>query len=239
MDTHDDDGGLVIQVAGEPAPGASIPVLNEELPPLDLPPRATQQADGTILLELEFPKTLEFRPVGGGAAVRSERFESLTFRRLKGPEVRRLMDVKNATDMAVAISTGLTASKYALLRQRMDSADVGAAEKIVSELLGDMSRQGLPAHADETPDGIRLPLFFPAADGDGATHTELLFKRLTGADRQAIANAQDVLGEAIRRAVGITPKAAKELVNDMDGADVVATQKVIGFLSGNGRRTGG
>jgi hypothetical protein len=119
----------------------------------------------------------------------------------------------------------------------MDSADVGAAQQVINELLGGM-KDGLPAHAEETPEGYRLPLMYAATDGDGETHSELLFHRMTGADRIAIAQAKDPLDWAFHRAARLTPKAAKALIDDMDGVDIVAAQQVIAFLSGSGRRTG-
>ena len=169
---------------------------------------------------------------------RTEHRDSLTFRRLGGTDVQRMMDGKNATDLAISLATGLTPAKFALLKREMDSADLGAAEQIINELLGDVTKPGLPPHAQETDEGIRLPLYFPADDGAGQGYTELLFKRMNGADRQAIAQAADTLSAALHRSTGMTPKTAKELIRRMDGIDAVAAQRVIGFLSGSGRPTG-
>lgn len=235
MDAQQPEAPAISVDLGGADPDAALPVLNEEAPPLNLPPRAKLLADGTVHLDLEFPTTLQYRPVGGGAVVRTERHEHLTFRRLGGKDVRRLLDAKNATDLAVAISAGLTHAKFAILQEKMDSADIGAAQSIINELLGDMTRDGLPPHAKETDEGIHLPLFYSADDGEGEHHTELLFKRMSGGDRKAIAGAADTLTWSLHRATGLTPKAAKVLIDNMDGADVVAANKVIGFLSGSGR----
>jgi hypothetical protein len=232
-----DQPGLTMTVAGDAAsPDTSLPVLNEGAAPLDLPERATLLPDGTVRLDLEFPCEVKYREVGGQVA-RSDSYDHLVLRRLQGPDMRRILDAKNTTNAALARSAGLTPAKLALLLEKMDSSDVGAAQQVINELLGGQ-KEGLPAHAEETDAGIRLPLLYPATDGDGEAHSELMFGRMTGADRAAIAQAKNPLDWAIHRATGLTPKAAHGLVDDMDGADIVAAQQVIAFLSGSGRRTG-
>ncbi len=235
----DRPAGPVIEITGDTtSPDDFVPVLNEGAPPLDLPPGATLLPDGSVKLDLEFPRELTYRQVGSGTVVRGEHYDHLVLRRLSGRDVRRLLDSKNAIDLAIAISSGMTHARFNQLQNVMDSADVGAAQQVVNELLGDLSRDGLPVQAEETDEGIRLPLFYPATDGDGELRAEILFSRMTGADRKAIATAPDTLTWAMHRATGLTPKAAKELIDGMDGADVVAANRVIGFLAGNGRRTG-
>jgi len=232
-----DTSDLKIELAGDTmSPDALLPVLNEDAPPLELPDRATLLPDGTVRLDFEFPCKLEYRDTRGTVA-RVETFDHLVLRRLQGPDMRRILDAKNATNAALARSAGLTPAKLALLVNAMDSADVGAAQQVINELLGGL-KDGLPAHAEETAEGYRLPLFYPATDGDGEAHTDLLFRRMTGADRIAISQAKDPLDWAFHRATRLSPKAAKGLIDDMDGADVVAAQQVIAFLSGSGRRTG-
>ena len=48
----------IVSIEHAGAPASALPVLNEELPPLNLPPRAEMQADGSVRLDLEFPKDI-------------------------------------------------------------------------------------------------------------------------------------------------------------------------------------
>jgi hypothetical protein len=223
---------------GNPAAAAdaAVPILNEAAPPMDLPERATLNDDGTVTLTFEFPCKIEYRMLGGGVA-RTEDFDHLVLHRMRGLDMRKVLAAKNTDTAALAISAGLTVSKLELLMKVMDAADANAAERVVQELLGGMAN-GLPAHAEETADGVTLPLLYPATDGDGASQSELTFKRMTAADTKAIGQAKDPLDWAVHRTTGLSPKAVKGLIDDMDAADVVAAQRVINFLSGNGRRTG-
>jgi hypothetical protein len=212
-------------------------VLNEAAPPLDLPERAVLNDDGSVTLTFEYPCTIEYRMVGAAGVARSESFDHLVLNRLRGPDWRKIVDAKNSTNTALARSAGLSPAKLDLLMKVMDSADMGAAQRVVAELLGGM-KEGLPAHAEETADGITLPLLYPATDGEGTAHSELVFKRMTAADRTAIGQAKDPMDWAIHRTTGLSPKAAKGLIDDMDAVDIMAAQEVISFLSGSGRRTG-
>ncbi len=230
------DATVNIDLAAGANAADEVPVLNEAAAPMDLPERATLNADGSVTLILEFPCVIEFRALGG-KTISTESFDHLVLKRLHGLDMRAVLIAKNATNAALARSTGLSAAKLDLLLKKMDSADVGAAQQVINELLGGM-KEGLPDYAEETQDGIKLPLLYPATDADGTLHTELMFKRMTGADRMAIAQAKDPLDWAVHRATGLSVKAAKGLIDDMDGADIVAVQAAIAFLSGSGRRTG-
>jgi hypothetical protein len=220
---------------GDIAPDISVPVLSDG-PAMDLPPNATLNADGSVTIMLDYPKVLKYRQPGSDQVVREEPVDSLTLRRLTGADVRKMIGAKNPTATALALASGLGAAKLHLLAQIMDARDDSAANEVVGELLGGM-KMGLPEHATETRDGVTLPLWRPTVDEEGTAHTEVLFKRLTAAQRRQAADAPNLLDWGVALATGITPKSAKFLVDAMDGADAMAVNQVILFLCGSGRRS--
>lgn len=226
---------LAIDVAGA-APAAVLPVLDEGIAPLDLPSSATLNEDGTVTVQFDFPVTLEFRSVNGGSA-QSVHYDSLRLRRLTGADVTKIIAAKASTDVALARASGLSQARIALLTERMDAPDVTALRDTIAAMLGGLD-DGLPKHADEIEGVIVLPLRRDTEDGSGATIERLEFKRLTGGDLKAIADAKDTMPAALHRACGLTLKAARDLFDGMDGADAMDAQRVIGFLSGSGRKTG-
>jgi len=233
---------MTIDLAGEGSPAtASSQVLELcEGEPLDLPERAELQPDGSVVLPFEAPATISYRPVDGGEA-RSESVDHLVLRRLKGAQIRRVMDASRtrAAGLALALCCGISEAKLTLLFKAMEAGDLIAANQVVAALIG-VNGEGLPEKAVEQPDGsIVLPLRAPATDGDGTQHAELVFRRFKADALIAMQNAKDLLGTALHRATGLSLKAAAALIDDMDGADVMAAQRVIGFLSGLGRRSGG
>lgn len=220
---------------GDAAPDSAVPLLTN-FPPMDLPPGATQNADGSVTLTLDYPKPLKFRLVGSDTVTREEPVTELRLRRLTGADVRKMIAAKNSVTAALAFSSGLGLGKLALLQEVMDAMDDAAANIVVSELLGGM-KPGLPDHAEDTAEGILLPLWQPVAAEDGTVHASILFRRLTAAQRRQASDAPNLLDWAVHLATGMTPKQAKTLVDSMDGADALAVNQVILFLCGSGRRT--
>ena len=203
---------------------------------MDLPDNAVLNPDGTVTVRFDRPFDLTFREPGRDP--RTESYDHIVLRRLNGVDMRRVFAAKNSTELALAISAGLTQAKLALMQTRMDGADLTAANMAVAELLGGM-KDGLPDHAVENADGgVTLPLLYPATDGDGETHDTLVFNRLTGLHMKGIGTSKVPLQHGIHAATGLTLKAAKGLFDAMDGADALAAQAAINFLSGIGRRTG-
>lgn len=229
---------LEVNLTGPGAGADDLPVLGERDAP-ELPDGAQWRQDGGITLTFGTPVTLTYRTASGEPA-KSEEFHLLVLRRLTGADMRKVLGVgSRSADIALALSAGLPQAKMALLTDRMDAADFRAVQDALAALL-EMG-EGLPARAEEQDDGsVRLALREPATDSDGVTHAELLFHRLKGGDLVAMGNAKDreALAVGIARACGLTPKAAQGLFEAMDAADVIAAQRVIGFLSGAGRRTG-
>lgn len=217
-------------------PGADgVPVLREG-DALELPEGAAENADGTVTLTLSSPVALAFRASAGGVTV-SETIDTLLFNRLTGAQARRFVTVggRRGTKAAIAAATGMTEAKFALLNARIDAADQTACFAVIGELLG--IGADLPERAVENADGtITLPLR-PSPEGADVPET-LTFRRLTGADRDAMATAKDAVLTGVARSTGMKPADADKLLNECDGADVLAAHRVVLFLSTSGRRTG-
>ncbi len=222
---------------GDVPPDLTIPVLPDG-PPMDLPSGCTINPDGSVTLTLDYPCSVKYRVPGTDQVVKEDRYDSLTLRRLTGADVRKIIAAKNPTSTALALSTGLGAGKLALFQNVADASDDAAASDVVNELLGGI-KAALPAHAEETADGILLPLFRPVEDDAGTLCRELLFKRLTAAQRRQASEAPNLLDWGVALSAGVTPKEAKALVDAMDGADAMAVNRVVLFLCGSGRRTSG
>lgn len=232
---------VTIDLAGEGSPASvsdQVPELREEQ--MDLPERATLNPNGSVTLTFEAPAGIIYRSVGGGEP-RSESIDHLVLRRLKGRQIRKVIDVSRtrAAGVALSLCCGISEAKLNLLYKAMDAGDLIAANQVVSALI-DANGEGLPEKAVEQPDGsIVLPLRASATDGEGTEHAELIFRRFKADALIAMQNAKDLLSTALHRASGLSLKAAATLIDDMDAADVMAAQRVIGFLSGLGRRSGG
>lgn len=227
---------IAIGDALEPA----LPVLDEGVAPMDVSgiPNATLNDDGSITLALEYPQTVNFGSVGQAGA-QAASYDALAFHRLTGAQFLKLMRRPRMLEAGMAASTGLQEARLALLLDKLDTSDIFAMRAAFEQIMGGMG-DGLPDHAEETPDGIKLPLRFPAPDGSGIVHHELVFHRMNGADLKAIEMAKDlVLPTRMARSTGLALKVARELFDAMDAADAYDANRVARFLSSNGRKTGG
>ena len=217
--------------AGASAPGPSVPDAPDApaWPELVLPAGAEEQPDGSVLLTLDYPVTIQFR----GQNDASETIRSLSLHRLTGADVHRFFAVneRRLAGVSLAAATGMAPSRVAMIVKLMDASDLNAANAVVSALL-DMG-DGLPERAEVTDTGVVLPLLVPTAD-----RAELTFRRLTGGDLEAAASTKDSIALIVSRVFAMTPKEAREMLDEMDGADAVGVVRVVGFLSGNGRVTG-
>ena len=205
-------------------------------PPMDLPANAVLNADGSVTLTLEFPKELKFRVANGDQVVRSEPVTQLVLRRLTGRDLRAQTQAKDQQVEALALSSGLGRMKIAQLLNVIDAADDRAAADVIGQLLGDLP-MGLPPHAEDTPDGVRLPLWFPVTF-NGKVYDELTFRRLTGAQRRKLGEQDNIVDWGVGFATGLDRRDAMELVNLMDGADGMAVNRVVLFLCGSFRTRG-
>lgn len=216
--------------------GFDVVVIDEGFAPLDLPRNAVLNDDGSVTLTFEFPRDLQFKAVGG-AVVKTEHHDHLVLRRLRGPDVVKILASKRSNETALALACGISAARVSLLLDAMDAADATAARNVVAELLGGLG-DGLPAHAQPTDAGYTMPLRDPVTTDDGDQYGALSFRRLTGGDLKVIGEASDTIAISIHRACGLTIKQAKDLLALMDGADTMDVNRVIGFLAGIGRQTG-
>ncbi len=225
-------------VIGDAPPDVDLPVLVDGIA-MSLPDGAELNPDGSVRLPLLYPCELKYRAVGGsGDVVRTESIDHLVLRRLTGAEARRVIEAKDSVRMALAISSGLGPAKLEMLSKVLDAADETMAADVVSELLG-LSKRTLPELARDLGDCVELTLRFARTDADGQVHSTWTFKRLTAAQRRAAGDAADLLTWVAQHATGLNPKKARDLVDSMDGVDVMAASQVVGFLSGSGRRSGG
>jgi len=222
-------GGQTANGGGASAPALSADRAAPELPLLDLPAGAEQLPNGDVCLTLDYPVTIAVR----GKEDDGETITALTLRRLAGVDLRRITDASAARGPAIALAaaSGLTQARMALVLSRMDASDVNAANMVVGALL-DIG-EGLPERAREDGREVVLPLLFPVGERD-----EIRFRRLNGADLQAIAAGKDTLTHALGRAAGMSPVEARELFDALDGADAMGVSRVVGFLSGSGRTSG-
>jgi hypothetical protein len=220
-----------------------VPFLIEDAAgdPLPLPEGATRNADGTVTLTLAYPVTLTFR-LPGGPEVQQKSFAELVLRRLTGLDMRRVIGARGgrSAQVALARSADLSEARIALLYAKMDASDISAANAVVASLCGFDTEEGLPASAVTGDDGaITLPLSAPVEPQGFAPRHDLVFRRLRGDDLIAISQSKDLLPTAMARATGLSPKEANAVFDAMDAADIMAMQRVVGFLSGSGRRIGG
>jgi hypothetical protein len=220
---------------GAPGGAEDVPVLREG-DALDLPEGAVENPDGTVLLTLSSPVAVALSSAGGAVAV-SETIETLLFKRTTGAQARRFLRLggRAGSKSVIAACVGMNEATFARLNARADAADVTAMFGVVGALL-DLGVE-LPDKARESADGtIVLPLR-PSPEGAELPES-LMFRRLTGAHLDLIARAKDSLVTGVQLSTGMKLAEVDALLNDCDGADVLAAHRVVLFLSMSGRRTG-
>lgn len=98
-----------------------------------LPPHAVALDDGTVRLPLRFPVTLRIQK---GSDVREETVSELHFHRLTGADMRAVMSAgKNAGVVSIARATRIPQHRFDAIYDRMDGADIYAADKVVDFFL--------------------------------------------------------------------------------------------------------
>ena len=224
---------------------AAAGVAADDLPelldgtPLDLPEGAKQNADGTITVTFDEPAVVRYKQNGTELPPRT--FTEMTLRRLNGVDYRKIVAAKSTrgAEIALSRSAGVSEAMLALLYRVMAAPDLVKLRQSVNVLM-DADGEGLPERATEHDDGsITLPLLYPCEDGEDTAHAELTFQKLKADSLIAMQNAKDLLATGLHRATGLTLKAASGMIDVMDAADISAVQRVIGFLSGIGRKSGG
>ena len=220
-------GDLPIETPAQPGDAA----------PLDLPPNAALNADGTVTLTLEWPCSVDLRKPGTSDVAATESYTALTLRRLTGADVRAMIAAKDSGETALALSSGLGLGKLRRLQTVLDARDEADANAVIGEFLG-VAGQGLPARAIEDDGVITLPVLYPVTDESGVVHDRIVFRRMTAVMRKQAVAARSILDWGVAQTIGLTSKQASAFVDIMDGADAVAVNQVVLFLFGSGPRTG-
>ncbi len=136
-----DDADLPVLDTGAPRAGADdTPVLAAD-GGARLPAGAVLNADRTVTFVLAEPVTIRFRS-SAGAAPTEEQFQSFSFRRLRGADMRRIAEAEGADRgvLALALATDTPLAKMTLIYDRMDAADAIA----MGEVAGFLLRSGRP-----------------------------------------------------------------------------------------------
>lgn len=199
---------------------------------MELPAGAVAGLDGSVLLHLDYPVTLR-------GASGDEEIDQLCLHPLSGVEMRKVFGAKDSPKMMLSLACGIGPARMALLHAKADAADMSAAASVVAEMVG--FGEGLPENVVQYADGnIGLPLHKPVVLDDGQEFNDLLFHRLTGADLDALKRTTGVqtLVTLLARSLRQPLKKMDEMFDLMSARDIVSAQRVTGFLSGSGHRTG-
>ncbi len=199
---------------------------------VDLPPGADWTAEGGVFFTLD--EAVELKRAVDSQMV-SETVTVLHFSRLSGDDVIAILGAPKTHADIVMIARALKRkqSEAAQLRDKVVAPDLSAIVEVLGAILemGD----GLPPRAEQDGDVIKLPLYGALDDGT----TELCFHKLYGKDLTQIGRAKDlVLATGISVATRRPLAEVRGWLGKMDGADVIAAQRIIGFLSRSGRKTG-
>jgi hypothetical protein len=93
------------------------------------------KADGSVTVRLAWPVSLTVKTSGG---IADRRFETLTFRRLTGADMRAVNGAPEATriPMLFARSTGIAQAMMDKLFDKLDAADIVACTQVIDGFLG-------------------------------------------------------------------------------------------------------
>lgn len=229
--------GDTVLIITEDTPVVSVPVLWEGPGMDELPDGATLNADGSVTVTLAYPFTLSYRAAGSDQVAKSDLVETVTLHRLTGAHVRKMRTAKDPARAMISASARISAARLELWLKQMDAADETTLSEVVTAMLA--IAPGLPHQAEDQGDAVELRLLFPRDDEEGGSWESLRFARMTAAMRRQMQEADDPLVWVICNATGLTPRVGRPLLDSMDGADVQAIARVLGFLGRSGRPTGG
>lgn len=126
--------GVAKAVAGQ-AVAARPDIVDEDADPRDkLPDRAIQNDDGSVTLPLLYPQTLVRKKDNKTS---EERFESLTFHRLRGADQQRIASTSDEKQAAVAFSCSTRLSQVVMdkLYEKLDLEDISDAGRVLNHFL--------------------------------------------------------------------------------------------------------
>jgi hypothetical protein len=213
--------------SASPASSTALPYWQN----LALPVGATINPDASVTLRLDHPFTLDL-PANGNDPIKTDHIDQLVFRRLDGSDVRKTLAAPDNAQRALTLSLCIPLAKLALIHAKIDERDRLAANDIVKALLGGLKLE-LPASSEKTPKGISLRLRRAVVNTAGAPVSELHFVRLTATQKVAVLHSPSPMDWGLATATGISPKAAKALVDQMDGADAMDINMIVLGLCGS------
>ena len=144
-----DNDSLNIPILDEPGdqvaqPVDNVPVLDENAVDDGLPRHAARQDDGSVILPLLRPVTLQFRRTGSGD-IREEVVAQLHMHRMTGADMNALSSTsaESRGALSFARSSRMAPGKMKLLYDRMDAADVLAGASVIAFFLDSGAKTGL------------------------------------------------------------------------------------------------
>jgi hypothetical protein len=110
--------------------------IDEEQEHAALPKGAVLNDDKTVTLKLQEPVELHWRKPGASEAT-VDRFEDLTFRRLKGADMIAVQEAAPGMKAMImfARSSGISVGKFKPIFERMDAADIASASEVIAYFL--------------------------------------------------------------------------------------------------------
>ncbi len=135
---------VVLEIAETAPSDPNVLVINDAKAGSDeLPRGATLNDDGSVTLVLRFPVLLQWKTVGS-EVVQSDRYDTLTFHRLRGADMKEISKASRDKTIVVGLarSAGISELKMDAVFDRMDGADAGAAGQILSYFLGGGQQTG-------------------------------------------------------------------------------------------------
>jgi hypothetical protein len=152
-------------------------------------------------------------------------------------------------DLDLTETAEAAAPREVVLPEYETAAAPPAAGEVVLPEAEDEDDEGLPGQAEVLADGrVKLPLRYPVtmtvrighAAGQSRTFEALLLRRLNGEDRMFAAGKppEQQLMALSSRSAGMRLDLFNALYQQMDGADTMALDRVVGHFLGLGQKTG-
>ncbi|NTB04239.1 hypothetical protein [Agrobacterium tumefaciens] len=110
-------------------------IVDEDADPRDrLPERAVQNADGSVTLPLLYPQVIGRKKEG---KTWEDKFDALTFHRLRGADQQRIASASDAKQVSVAFSCSTRLSQMVMdkLYEKLDLEDITDAGRVLNHFL--------------------------------------------------------------------------------------------------------
>ncbi len=112
-----------------------VDFVDEDADPRDrLPERSIQNDDGSVTLPLLYPQVIGRKKDG---KTWEDKFESLTFHRLRGADQQRIASVSDEKQVAVALACSTRLSQMVMdkLYEKLDLEDITDAGRVLNHFL--------------------------------------------------------------------------------------------------------